>query len=245
MTDSFALVLPCYNEARSLPAVVERALDCARRRGLTPAEFQLVLVDNGSGDDSRAVMQALAEKRGGEFLHIVSVAANRGYGHGVMTGLRAARPGMLAWSHADEQCDPEDAFRAWKMLRDAGPGVLVKGNRLGRPLRERILSRGFEVASALLLGARLHEINAQPKVFASELLGALVTPPDDFAFDLYVLLRARDLAYTIREIDVRFPPRRHGSSHWSSTLRSRVRTIARLLAYLMAQRRRRCAARRP
>jgi glycosyltransferase involved in cell wall biosynthesis len=238
-TTPWRLVLPCYNEARNLPGVVERALACARRRGLTPAQFQLILVENGSRDDSLAVLESLRAAPGGEFLRIVPVKENRGYGNGVIVGLRAAGPGLVAYSHADQQCDPEDAFRGFERLMAAGPGsrLLIKGRRRGRDLRGWLVSRGFELSAKTLLDRRLHEINAQPKVFASELVAAFDDPPDDFAIDVYVLLRALQFGYRIEEIDVRYPPRIHGESNWSSTLRSRVSTIARLMSYMLELRR--------
>ena len=233
----FSLILPCYNEAANLPAIVARVTACARRRTLSPEQFQLFLVENGSTDQSRQVMDELLHAPGGEHLRIVPVPVNRGYGHGIISGLRAAPPGVLAYSHADQQCDPEDAFRGWELIRNSGPGVLVKGSRYGRAPGEWLFSRGFEATATVLLGSRLHEINAQPKVFASELLERIPHPPDDFAFDLYVVMRARAAGWTLREIDVKFPPRVHGQSNWSSTLRSRARTIGRQLAYMIELRR--------
>jgi glycosyltransferase involved in cell wall biosynthesis len=226
------LVLPCYNEARNLPGVVERELSCVRRRGLTPEQFQLILVENGSQDDSASVMESLRAGRGGEFLCIVPVAVNRGYGHGVIVGLRAAGAGILSYSHADQQCDPEDAFRGFERVAAAGPGarIVVKGCRRGRDARGWVVSRVFELIAGTLLDRRLHEINAQPKVFLDD-------PPDDFAIDLFVLLRALQSGYRIDEIDVRYVPRVHGASNWSNTFRSRVWTIARLISYMVRLRR--------
>lgn len=234
-----SLILPCYNEAPNLPEVVSRAVACARRRGWTPEQFQLVLVENGSTDASRQVLHDLGKGPDAAFLRVVLVDRNCGYGHGVFMGLRAAPPGLLAWSHADQQCDPEDAFVAFELLLRTPGRVLVKGRRQGRALPERFVSRTFELAARAALGQAIGEINAQPKVFRSELLGVLTEPPDDFAFDLYVLHRALQAGYTIREITVQFPPRVHGTSNWSSTLRSRARTMARMLRYIDSLRRRR------
>ena len=227
-----SLILPCYNEAPNLPDVVCRAVACARRRGWTPQQFQLVVVENGSTDASRAVLQDLAQGPDGPYLRVVLVDRNRGYGHGIFTGLRAAPAGLLAWSHADQQCDPEDAFAGFELLLRRPGLVLVKGRRHGRGAAERLVSRSFELAARAALGQELSEINAQPKVFRSDLLSVLSDPPDDFAFDLYVLHRALRAGYTITEIDVQFAPRLHGASKWSSTLRSRARTMARMLRYI-------------
>ena len=55
----FELVLPCYNESRSLKAIIERAAQAATEAGFTPDRFQLVLVENGSKDSSSQVMDEL------------------------------------------------------------------------------------------------------------------------------------------------------------------------------------------
>lgn len=229
----FSLVMPCYNEARSLPALVERAVACARRRGMGPDAFRLVPVENGSWDDSRTVLEALSNGPDGPYLHPVLIDVNRGYGHGVMSGLRSAPPGIVGWTHADEQCDPEDAFRAWDIVSAADRPVLVKGRRHGRAASDRVVSAGFATLATAVFGRRLSEINAQPKVFPSGLLARLDDPPDDFCLDLYVLVRALDAGYDPVEIDVAFPPRPHGTSNWAATWRSRGRTMAGFVGYML------------
>lgn len=229
----FSLVLPCYNEALSLPVLVGRAVACARRRGMGPDAFRLIPVENGSTDDSRQVLQALARGPDGAYLHPVWVPRNQGYGHGVMSGLRSAPRGIVGWTHADEQCDPEDAFRAWEIVRDATRPSLVKGRRHGRARSERLVSAGFAALATLTFARRMHEINAQPKVFPSDLIDRLDAPPMDFCLDIYVLVRAGDAGYDLAEIDVTFPPRRHGTSNWAGTLRSRARTMAGFVRYML------------
>lgn len=231
-----SLVLPCYNEGKSLPGLVGRVLERARSRNLTPKEFKLILVENGSKDDSAQVMAGLKAAPGGEFLEIVPVSPNRGYGYGIFQGLKAAAPGIVSWSHADEQCDPEDAFKGWEMIRGGDGKTLIKGTRHGRAAQERFISKVFEILAALILWRPFHEINAQPKVFDSSLLQRITNPPDDFAFDIYVLIKAREAGIRISEIDVQFPPRKHGQSNWSATFRSKFRTIRRMLQYMAAYR---------
>ncbi|MCB0413924.1 MAG: hypothetical protein KDD50_06300, partial [Bdellovibrionales bacterium] len=62
-------------------------------------------------------------------------------------------------------------------------------------------------------------------------------PPKDFAFDLYVLLRGLNKGYTIKEIEVLFPPRVHGESNWSSTFSSKFKTIKKMVAYMFLYKR--------
>lgn len=231
---AFSLVLPCYNEASSLESLSRRAVASARRRGMGPSAFQLVLVDNGSTDNSAQVLDKIVTGPDGAWIDIVRVKKNRGYGAGLWEGLRTTESVIVGYTHADEQCDPEDAFLAYEMIRlDGGRQLLVKGNRRNRATSDWIVSRGFEGLASLILWTRLHEINAQPKVFHADLLNRLSDPPADFSFDLYVLVTALKAGWRRLELDVDFPPRRHGMSNWSATLRSRSATISRMVSTMI------------
>ncbi len=234
---SFSLVMPCYNEAQSLPALVKRAVDCAKKRCLAPNEFELVLVENGSKDNSFAVMESLKKDEDGSYLKIVRVLKNEGYGNGLFQGLKATCHEVVGYTHADEQCDPDDVFQGWALIsKQPGKKVLIKGTRHERAFRDRVISRGFELIASALFLTNLHEINAQPKVFSAELLSVLTQPPKDFAFDLYILLQAKQHGYRFLEIPVLFPPRKHGQSNWASTFRSKTRTILKMLGYMFRYR---------
>ncbi len=223
----FELVVPAWNEAASLPALVERVVEAARSAGFKPGGFRLVLVDNGSTDDTVATIARLCAPPLGSWLLPVRVDVNRGYGNGLWVGLRRTTAEVVGWTHADLQCDPGDAFRAFAALRAAGTQqALIKGRRVGRAWRDVAVSRTFESVAAVVLGLRAGEVNAQPKVFARSLLAKFRTPPTGFAFDAYALYVAERAGLRIESIDVRFPPRPHGVSKWAATLPGRARTMA-------------------
>src|SRR5688572_30057841 len=104
-----SIVVPCYNEAGNLPGLL------ARFRALIEDRpgVEVVLVNNGSTDDSAAVFAT--RMRPGERVRVVNVTTNRGYGHGILAGLRAARGKFLAWTHADLQTDPADVLAAYDL----------------------------------------------------------------------------------------------------------------------------------
>ncbi|HYE89918.1 MAG TPA: glycosyltransferase family 2 protein [Terriglobales bacterium] len=236
MTPLLSIVVPSYDEAPGLGALVD-AYVAARPPDL-PCE--LVLVDNGSRDETRAVLAALQAR--GEpyraFLAPLVLADNQGYGGGIRAGLAAARGEYLAWSHADLQCEPGDVFNAFARLRTAADPrrTVVKGRRAPRPWREAATTIGMQAAARVVLGPGLTDINAQPKVFHRSLLALVTDPPRDFSFDLYVLYRAARAGWRIETVPVRFHRRAHGASHWAATLASRRRHIAATLRFMVALR---------
>lgn len=232
MPRHFELVLPAYNEAGGLEILIRRACAAARQGGLTQDTFQLIVVDNGSTDTSAEVLKRLASSPLGSWFKIVTVADNQGYGHGVLSGLRETDAPIIGYSHADLQCDPADAIKAYQLASKRTARLMVKGKRLGRDWKDKAVSRVFEACSTAILGMYAAEINAQPKVFNRSLLAYLKQPPKNFAFDLYVMYQARKAGWDVATIDVHFPPRQHGQSHWASSFLSRYRTIGNMVQYM-------------
>ena len=238
MTDTpvaFSIVVPCYNEAENLPALAATYRSAWRE---FPAE--LILVDNGSTDETPRVLDEFLHRPEFQFIRTVSVAKNRGYGYGVMIGLRAAKGEILGISHADMQCPAADLFRAYDKLREAGSAAaLVKGRRARRPLSATVLTAGMTMIASVVLWNRLVDINAQPKVFPKSLLAHLEHPPDGFELDLYLLYCASKRGFSIVSIPVVFGQRAHGTSKWAYSLAARWRQIAKTLRYIFALRFRR------
>jgi len=227
----FELVLPCYNEARSLEFLLKRAVGAAQEFGFSAGEFRLVMVENGSSDDSARVLENLSQGPLAEWLGVVKVPVNQGYGFGLLSGLRATSAPVVAYSHADQQCDPRDAFAAYRIVGDQEK-VLVKGTRSGRNWKDRLVTSVFEMIAHIFLGLGSSEINAQPKVFPRSLLNTLTKAPKDFAFDLYLLYQAERAGFAIRTIAVKFPPRIHGVSKWAATFLGRYKTILKMIRYI-------------
>lgn len=237
MTPTKSIVVPCYNEAENLPSLIARFERLAAESDAL--DWELVLVNNGSTDASASVFERELGKKGREFARVVNVASpNVGYGHGIMTGLRAARGEYLAWTHADGQTPPSDVLRAFELLLSSRDPrrTFVKGARRGRLLKDALFTAGMQVAAAVVLGANLHDINGQPKAFHRTLLELADSPPVDLSLDLYFFYIAKQNGFELRTIDVNFGAREHGESKWAFNWRSKARNIARTVKFMAAVR---------
>lgn len=217
----FSVVLPCYNEAKNIPLVVERFA-----RWWEKYNFELILVNNGSLDDSARVLQEI-QARYPDCVRVVTIEKNQGYGHGIYTGLNATRANIVAYTHADIQTPPEDVIKAYMHFHDLQRhDVLVKGLRINRRPEELLVSRGLEKVVQIILGYSIHDINGQPKIFTRQLLEQFKNPPKDFSFDVYVLYMAKRNNVEIVTFPVDFGLRLHGSSSWASSIRKKYKMIA-------------------
>ena len=225
---TFSLIIPCYNEAKSLPELIRRARFVAAEGG-----GEVILVDNGSTDDSQDVLIASIDADDEQVRH-VRVDVNKGYGHGIVTGLAAARAPFAGWTHADLQTDPADVLRILPELRGR---TFAKGRRYGRRAADRFFTAGMSIFESVLLLTPVRDINAQPTLFARSLMDEWGTPPDDFSIDLFAYYHARRKGFRVVRFPVIFAPRKHGVSSWNVDFRAKWRFIKRTVAYSLALRR--------
>ncbi len=233
-----SIVIPCYNEAENLPNLIAR-FEALRGPSGSGNDWELLLVNNGSTDDSEAVFQRELKRPGRGFIRLVTVPSpNVGYGHGIMTGLRAAKGKYLAWTHADGQTPPSDVFKAFDRLLDSPDPqrAIVKGRRRKRPLKDVLFTQGMQAVATAVLGKNLEDINGQPKAFPRALLDLADAPPVDLSLDLYFFWLAKKNGFEVRTLDVFFGEREHGESKWAFNWKSKARNIARSVKFMAALR---------
>lgn len=221
-----SIVIPCYNEEKNIPLLIERISKVVRRN-----DIEFILIDNGSTDQSARILTANLKNRAG--IKMVRVEKNQGYGYGILAGLSAAKGKYLGWTHADLQTDPADCMQAVPIIEQnaSSQDLFIKGRRSGRPLFDQIFTWGMSIFETVLLGTRLWDINAQPTIFSREQYKRWKTPPHDFSLDLYAYYFARKFQCPIRRIPVRFPERLHGTSSWNHGLRSKWKFIKRTMKF--------------
>ncbi|MFN8554530.1 MAG: glycosyltransferase family 2 protein [Candidatus Obscuribacterales bacterium] len=220
------IVIPCYNEAKNIPLILKRFQEVTTR-----GDIKLLMVNNGSRDDSAAVLEEELPRF--SFAESLLVPVNQGYGYGILQGLAACKTEYLGWTHADMQTDPKDIVRAMEVIEKANfpTDIYVKGQRRGRPLSDSFFTGGMSIFESLYLGTSLWDINAQPNIFHRSFYETWTAPPSDFALDLYVYYTAMKQKQKMVRIDVIFPERVHGQSNWNTGFSSKVKFIKRTLDF--------------
>ena len=136
-----SIVIPCYNESANLKALVDNCSALLHAHEMV----EIILVDNGSSDDSAVILKNLLDRSEVQGLKIFHVPVNKGYGYGILQGLSQARGKILCWTHADLQTDIFDTIKAWQLWKkDANENTLIKGKRKGRGLFDTFFTSGMQ-----------------------------------------------------------------------------------------------------
>ena len=223
----FSVVVPCYNEAENLTSLLDRF-----SKVITDKNIELVLVNNGSTDNSAALLKKLGLQY--NFIHLVNIEINQGYGHGILTGLRQAEGDVLSWTHADLQTDPQDVIDGYNLLlkQPSIKNCYLKGDRKGRPLMDQFFTFGMSLFETVFLKHVLWDINAQPNIFHRSFFDKWQSlAPNDFSLDLYVLYMAKHLKLNVLRFAVMFPERIHGCSSWNTGFESKWKFIKRTITF--------------
>ncbi len=231
----YSIVLPCYNEAATLPSLADRFAEVLHNR----TDVEVVFVDNGSRDDSAAVLARELARPGRGFGRMVTVPVNQGYGFGILAGLRVATGEFVGWTHADSQYDPAVVLAGFDVLtRSAAPDrSFLQGRRVGRNWFDGLFTAGMSMVASLALGTRVRDVNAQPKLFPRHFLELMNRAPHDFSLDLYALFVARRHGFRVLELPVVFGRRLHGEAKGGGSVALKWKLTKRTWAFILQLRR--------
>ena len=227
----YSVVVPCYNEEKNLDRLMERFDPIQAKLAAAGKELELVLVENGSADNSHEKITAIVQAR--TYVKEVRVMVNQGYGYGILQGLAACTGEFLFWLHADLQLPPEAILDMINILdgSDAPDRLFIKGSRRNRPLSDRFFTWGMGIFESLYLGMRLRDINAQPTCIPRTFYASWSDPPYDFSLDLYTYYMAMKGGLELRRVPVVQLERMEGASSWNTGMASRIKLVKRTLAY--------------
>jgi glycosyltransferase involved in cell wall biosynthesis len=203
---SISAVLPAHNEAENIVAAVESL--AAILSELTPV-WEIVVVDDGSNDETSDLVRELSKRR--QQIRLARHPVNRGYGAALKTGLEQACHERLFVMDADLQFDPGELKT---LLPLAGEYDIVLGYRRRRRehVGRRFNARCWGLLMRLLFGLRVQDINCAFKIFNSRVFDHITIRSRGAMVCSEILILARKLGYTIKEVPVTHYPRKRGRS---------------------------------
>jgi glycosyltransferase involved in cell wall biosynthesis len=202
-----SVVLPAYDEADNIGAVVESASSHLRRLGIS---HELLVVDDGSRDGTAAVLAELRARV--PELRAVAHATNQGYGCAIRSGLRGARGRYVLLSDGDGQFRIDDLDGLWP-YRTRADVVLGYRNPRNDPFVRRLAGWCYNrIFVRLLLGGSFRDVNCGFKLFGRAVVADMELHSTGALISAELLTRARLAGATFIEVGVRHFPRLSGNA---------------------------------
>ena len=206
---SLSVVIPAFNEAESLPSLVD-ALEVAARLIAADA-FEVIIIDDGSTDETWATASAQSARVSNIAVRAFRFRRNFGKAAALDLGFKVATGNIIITMDADLQDDPAEIASLVAKLYEGWD--LVSGWKKTRhdPISKTLPSRFFNSVTSLVTGLRLHDFNCGLKAYRREVVQNLRIYGELHRF-IPALAYAR--GFRVTEIPVTHHPRKYGVSKY-------------------------------
>ncbi len=198
-----SIIVPVFNESATVAAVIARLLEVP-----LPADREILVVNDGSTDGTRDVLDTLPAHAAVRVLH---APANRGKGSAIRLGLAAARGSIVAIQDADLELDPSQLGNlVAPILR--GESRVVYGSRFLEPTSTApwltvAANRTLTAVTNILYGSRLTDMETCYKIMETTVARGLNLAADRFDIEPEITAKLLRQGHRILERPVRFEPR--------------------------------------
>jgi undecaprenyl-phosphate 4-deoxy-4-formamido-L-arabinose transferase len=207
--EMFSVVIPVFNEEGNLVELINRTVTACRTTGFS---FEVILVDDGSSDNSAAILSEAAVN----FEEVIAVILNRNYGQhaAVFAGFKQSRGDVIVTIDGDLQNPPEEIPN---LIREMEKGYDVVGtvrkNRNDSMFR-RTASKLVNGAVRKATGVMMNDYGCMLRAYTRQVVDAMLECREHSTF---IPILANSFARTSTEIDVTHDERLSGDSKYSVT----------------------------
>jgi glycosyltransferase involved in cell wall biosynthesis len=204
-----SVFFPVYNDAKSIGRMVSDARAVLERRC---GDWEIILVNDGSRDGSREVVDALAA--GEPRIRAVHHDRNRGYGQAIRTGFSHCTKDLIFYTDGDGQYDPRELETLLEHMDGADMVNGFKTRRADNAVR-RFEGRGYHLLSRVVLGFRVKDVDCDFRLFRRHVVeGIMPLKCSGGVIGAEMMAKIQARGYRVAEVPVHHYPRPHGRSQF-------------------------------
>ena len=196
-----SVIVPVFNESRTIADII-------RKIDAIPLEKELIIVDDGSTDETGAILRTQRVPN----LKLIHHTSNRGKGAAILTGLANAGGDLVIIQDADLEYDPADYMKLIGEIQKGGSD-LVLGNRFYSGWKGEFIQRcGNKLLTGMLnalFGTNIRDCFTCYKLASRAVIQKLGLKTRGFDIEIEFLARAIRSGLKIKEIPVSYTPRRY------------------------------------
>lgn len=204
---SITVIFPAYNEAANIRRAIKKSMEAMSPRFDT---FELLILDDGSRDDTGSIAEELAETY--PEITVLHNERNMGLGETLYRGFQCAKGELVIQNAMDYPLDLRDLDKLLPVLDEADVAVAVRKAYAGYTPYRKLASKVNRALLRLLFQPKLRDYN-YTQLFKREVLEAARPTSRSTVFIApEILIRAHELGFRIKEIEVDFHPRIAGEA---------------------------------
>jgi glycosyltransferase involved in cell wall biosynthesis len=201
-----SVVIPVFNERKTLETLLERV-------AAAPFKKELVVVDDGSTDGSRELLNSLVE-RARLPLRVFLQDRNRGKGAAIRRGFAEAQGDIVIVQDADLEYDPNDIPKVIQPIVDGLADVVFGSRFAGTPRRvlyywHTVVNRGLTILSNMTSGLNLTDMETCYKAFRREVLTSFTLEEDRFGIEPELTAKVARGGFRVYEVPISY----HGRTY--------------------------------
>ena len=210
-TTKISVIISSFNEEKNIRETIERVYN-------TMPDCELILVEGGN---DKTIEIACEEKKKHPNMIIIHNKNDKGKGHGIRIGIKAATKQIMAQVDADSQFPPEELPRLIQpILNNAADIVFASRFVEGSTIEKGSLTRMRRLANyvvsgftSILSGNKLTDVNAGFKAWKSDVIRDINIQCNHFGYEPEIALIAAKKGYRIVEVPVNYKGRQRGISN--------------------------------
>jgi len=215
--DKYSILLPTYNERENLPIIVWLIVKYMDEGNY---DYEIIIIDDGSPDGTLDVAKELQQMYGSSKIVLKPRASKLGLGTAYIHGVKHATGNFVFIMDADLSHHPKfipqfiDLQQKENLDIVTGTRYSGSGGVYGWDFYRKLVSRGANYLTQFLLWPGVSDLTGSFRLYRKEVLEQLVANcvSKGYVFQMEMVIRARQLGYTIGEVPITFVDRVYGQS---------------------------------
>lgn len=206
---SISIFFPCYNDAKTIDKLAIKAIKTVQK--LT-SDYEIIIVNDGSKDNSRHVIEKLIRKY--KNVRLINHSKNKGYGGALKSGFKAAKKDLVFYTDGDAQYDVSELPTLVSLMTD--DVNFVNGIKMGRgDVAHRVFFGNLhKFINRWLFWLAIYDVDCDFRLIRKSLLKKISLKSNSGSICIELVKKAEKAGGVFRQVSVHHYERPFGRSQF-------------------------------
>lgn len=213
---SISVFFPTLNEEENIKTCVLKAIRYLDKRF---ADYEILVISNGSTDNTEKIVEELAKKD--KHIKLINQKKHLGYGIALKSGFTHSSKDLIFYMDADNQFNIRDMDTLFPLL---GTCDIISGYRINRqdPLMRILIAWVYNNLIRILFNLDVRDIDCSFKLYKKDVFKKVKLKANTGLIDAEVLIKAKKKGFKIGQVGIKHYPRLHGRTIYEVGARNKI-----------------------